>query len=127
MQDFRRYGDFSADGTEFIIRDPNTPRPWINYLSNGRYCLILSQGGGGFSYYLDPGVHRLTRWNPAAYLTDKPGRFLYIKDAVSRKYWSAGFQPVKKFDSYECRHGLVLRGRDRMDARYTPGIQRTYN
>jgi len=115
MSTYRKYGDFSADGTEFVVKDPNTPRPWINYLSNGRYCLILSQGGGGFSWYLDPGVHRLTRWHPAAYLTDRPGRFLYIKDIFDNKYWSAGFQPVKKYDSYECRHGL---GYTKIDSSY---------
>ncbi len=106
MPNYKKYGNFSSDGTEFIITDPNTPRPWINYLSNGKYCLIISQGGGGFSFYLDPGVHRLTRWAPAAYLCDKPGRFLYLKDTDSGKSWSATFQPVKKYDSYECRHGL---------------------
>lgn len=106
MSNHKKYGNFSADGTEFIITDPNTPRPWINYLSNGKYCLIISQGGGGFSFYLDSGVHRLTRWTPAAYLYDKPGRFLYLKDTVSGKFWSATFQPVKRFNSYECRHGL---------------------
>lgn len=106
MSNYKKYGNFSADGTEFIITDPNTPRPWINYLSNGKYCLIISQGGGGFSFYLDPGVHRLTRWTPAAYLYDKPGRFLYLKDTGSGKFWSATFQPLKRFDSYECRHGL---------------------
>ncbi|MDP3786966.1 MAG: glycosyl transferase family 36 [Candidatus Omnitrophota bacterium] len=106
MATYKRYGNFSADGTEFITTNPKTPRPWINYLSNGRYCLIISQGGGGFSYYLDPGVHRLTRWTPAGYLSDKPGRFLYLKDEVSGKFWSATFQPVKRYDSYECRHGL---------------------
>ncbi len=106
MESYKKYGNFSSDGTEFITTDPNTPRPWINYLSNGRYCLLISQGAGGFSFYLDPAVHRLTRWAPANYLNDTPGRFLYLKDAESGRFWSAGFQPIKKYDTYECRHGL---------------------
>lgn len=106
MATYKRYGNFCPDGTEFIITNPNTPRPWINYLSNGRYCAIISQGGGGFSWYLDPGVNRLTRWAPADYLSDQPGKFLYLRDESNGEFWSATFQPIKRCDSYECRHGL---------------------
>ncbi|MDP8218090.1 MAG: hypothetical protein P9M03_05135 [Candidatus Theseobacter exili] len=105
MESYKKYGDFSEDKTEFVITDPATPRPWINYLSNGEYCTLISQGSGGYSYFLDSGVNRLTRWLPSAYLTDKPGRFLYIRDDETDKYWSNGFQPVKKGD-FLCRHGL---------------------
>ena len=49
-----QYGHFSKDGREYIITDPNTPRPWFNYLFNDIYHALVSQTGGGFSYYKDP-------------------------------------------------------------------------
>ncbi len=106
MEHFSKYGDFSQDYTEFIIKRPDTPRPWINYLTNGRYCRLISQTAGGYAYYLDSGRNRLTRWAPANYLTDQPGNYLYIKDIDSNEFWSLAHQPVKKSKNYECRHGL---------------------
>lgn len=103
---YTKYGRFSSDGTEFIIRRPDTPRPWVNFLSNGEYGLILSQTGGGYSFFLDPGWARVTRWEPANWLLDSPGRFLYLRDTESGEYWSANEQPVGKADRFSCRHGL---------------------
>lgn len=106
MNSFTKYGDFSKDGTEFIITRPDTPRPWANYITNGRYCLILSQTAGGYSFYLDAEKNRISRWLNENYLIDRPGRYLYIKDTDSGDYWSATYQPVRKSGGYECIHGL---------------------
>jgi len=106
QQSYKKYGDFSKDGLEFIITNPNTPRPWINYLSNGEYCSLISQTGGGYSFYLDSGVNRLTRWAPANYMTDQPGRYLYLRDENTKEYWSCGHRPVEKSSAFECAHGL---------------------
>lgn len=103
---YRKYGNFSKDGTEFVITRPDTPRPWINYLSNGKYCAIVSQTAAGFSFYLDPDANRLTRWLPENYLHDRPGRYVYIRDADTGEFWSATYQPVKKAEKFLCRHGL---------------------
>ncbi|MBN1385203.1 MAG: glycosyl transferase family 36 [Elusimicrobia bacterium] len=103
---YRKYGNFSKDGTEFVIKRPDTPRPWINYLSNGKYCALVSQTAGGFSFYLDPGVNRLTRWLPENYIYDRPGRYVYIRDTDTGEFWSATYQPVKKSEKFLCRHGL---------------------
>ena len=85
---YSKYGDFSDDGREFVFKRPDTPRPWINYLSNGEYCLILSQTAAGFSFYLDAEQNHLTRWEPAGYLKNEPGRFIYVRDEETGKFWS---------------------------------------
>ena len=102
-----RYGNFSSDGREYIITNPETPTPWINYISNMRgYCGIISQAAGGFSFHKDPRDRRLTKYRYNNVPVDRPGRYFYIKDETTGEYFSPTWQPVmKKPDSYECRHG----------------------
>ena len=117
MTSFKAFGDFDSDAREFVITNPDTPRPWINYLSNGKYCALISQTGGGFSFYLDPAHHRITRWAPANYLSDRPGRYVYIRDVESGELSSGGCAPVNRSDRFECRHGLgYTRVRNRWDS-----------
>ncbi|MBN1385032.1 MAG: hypothetical protein JW983_09155 [Elusimicrobia bacterium] len=102
-----KYGKFNEDGSEFIITNPDTPRPWINYLTNHDYCAIISQCAGGYSFYKDCRENRILRWQPANWHTDRPGRYVYITDADTGKYWSSSHHPVRgSFDFYQCRHGL---------------------
>jgi len=102
-----KYGNFSKDGLEFIITTPNTPRPWINYLTNTEYCCIISQCAGGYSFHGDCRFGRITRWNPENYHKDRPGKYLYLKDNVTKRCWSATYQPIKEKPAYfEARHGL---------------------
>ncbi|HSX57774.1 MAG TPA: hypothetical protein VLE47_00690 [Candidatus Saccharimonadales bacterium] len=103
-----KYGHFSPDGKEFIVTRPDTPRPWINYLTNGKFTSLCSATGGGFSYYIDPGFNRITRAIPGdTTLNDRPGRYLYIRDNDTGEYWSANWQPVMKTAEYwEARIGL---------------------
>lgn len=102
-----KYGNFSKDGTEFIIKDPNTPRPWVNYLTNESYCAVISHQAGGYSFYEDCRTGRLTRWAPENWHFDRPGRYMYMRDKSNGKYWSATYQPVRaKYSFYEARHGL---------------------
>lgn len=104
---YKKYGNFSKDDKTFIIHNPDTPRPWINYLSNGKYCLLISQTGSGYSYYLDSGENRLTRWGPERYLNDEPGRTIYVRDDETGKYWNEGRRPVDQVKGkYNCIHGL---------------------
>lgn len=102
------YGAFSPDGREFVIHSPLTPRPWANYLTNGTYCALVSQTGGGYSFINSSGYHRLTRAHPAnMVLEDRPGRYVYLRDEETGKYWSINWQPVQApYESFECRHGL---------------------
>ncbi|MBS1714557.1 MAG: glycosyl transferase family 36 [Armatimonadetes bacterium] len=99
-----RYGYF--DGTDFVIRDVKTPRPWVNVLSNGRYGLILSQAGGGFSWLDNCQLFRLTRWEQDL-ATDAYGRFVYLSDLSSGEVWSTTYAPTHvEADFEEVRHGL---------------------
>lgn len=106
MASYKKYGNFSKDGTEFIIRMPDTPRPWVNYLSNGRFCSIISQNAGGYHFYLDPAYNRITRWEPANYLRDTPGRYIYLRDNKTEKKWTLSFFPTKNTGDFKCIHGL---------------------
>jgi len=102
-----KYGHFSDDGLEFIITEPVTPRPWINYLTNEDYCAIISQCAGGYSFYKDCRSGRILRWAPENWHFDRPGRYIYIVDKDERNCWSPTFQPIReKPQSYQCRHGL---------------------
>ena len=102
-----KYGHFSKDGTEYVITNPNTPRPWINYLTNESYCAIVSHQAGGYSFYKDCRTDRLMRWLPENWHFDRPGRYLYMRDKKTKKYWSASYQPMRqKYTSYEAKHGL---------------------
>lgn len=102
------YGSFSSDGREYIINRWDPPRPWINFLTNGRYCALVSHTGGGYSYIFSSGYERILRALPSeAISSDRPGRYVYVRDRRSGEYWSINWQPVRKnLDSWQCRHGL---------------------
>ena len=101
------YGHFSKDNLEYIITRPDTPRPWTNYLYNKEYCAIVSQTGGGYSFLTDCRVNRITRWQGQNLINDRPGRYIYLRDAQTGNFWSLTWQPVRKDpQSFECRHGL---------------------
>jgi cellobiose phosphorylase len=101
------YGYFSRDNKEYVIVRPDTPTPWINYLSNNEYCAIISNTAGGYSFHIDPRDRRILRYRYNNLPVDRPGRYLYIRDNKTGKYWSPTWQPVlKKLSAYECRHGL---------------------
>ncbi|MGC9467205.1 MAG: GH36-type glycosyl hydrolase domain-containing protein [Anaerolineae bacterium] len=100
-----RYGHFSDDGTEYIITRPDTPRPWINVLSNGDYGLTISQAGGGYSWRTHASLNRITRWSQDL-IRDPWGKFLYIRDRDSGEYWSPTPQPAGgTLQDYQVRHG----------------------
>lgn len=96
--------NISEDGKEYRITDPRTPKPWANYLSNGRYCTFMSQTGGGYTFWKDPFVNGITRWGPRLNHTVL-GREVYIWEKGD--YWTINWEPVHKdYDSWECRVGL---------------------
>ncbi len=106
MELFRtKYGYFDSDGS-YIINTPITPKPWINVISNGKYGMTLSQTGSGFSWYIHSGFNRITRWFQDL-IKDDWGKYFYIKDNNSNKFWSPAFQPVKsKYDFYKVKHSF---------------------
>lgn len=101
------YGHFSPDGKEYIITNPRTPSPWINYIYNGRYFSTISNNGGGISYYKSPLHGRITRYRINEVPPDRPGKYIYIKDRESGETWSLTWQPVGKHaDCYKVAHGF---------------------
>ncbi|MBU0492585.1 MAG: glycosyl transferase [Chloroflexi bacterium] len=101
-----RYGYFDDDAREYVIRQPDTPLPWINYLGQEDYFAMLSNTGGGYSFYRDARLRRLIRYRYNNTPADVGGRALYLRLADG-DYWSPTWQPVRRpLDAYECRHGL---------------------
>lgn len=109
-----KFGYFDERAREYVITRPDTPTPWINYIGSGKYGGIVSNTGGGYSFHKDPQNRRITRYRYNSIPMDRPGRYLYIRDAATGEYWNPGFQPsATKLDSYSCRHGMgytVLEG-----------------
>ncbi|MBI2844738.1 MAG: glycosyl transferase family 36 [Armatimonadetes bacterium] len=104
-----KYGQFTEDGREFVILRPDTPRPWVNCLTNGAYCAIISQTGGGFSFIGGAGYDRITRADPDFTTSDRPGRYVFVRDNDTGDYFSIGWKPVcGDPEWFECRHAPGL-------------------
>ncbi len=108
-----KYGYFDDAAREYVITRPDTPLPWINYLGFQDYLGIISHTAGGYSFYRDARLRRISRYFYNAVPRDTPGRYLYICDGPD--VWNPGYRPVRQeLDFYQCRHGLgytVITGR----------------
>lgn len=106
------YGYFNDVDKEYVIKRPDTPLPWINYLGCEKYFGIISNTAGGYSFYLDARLRRITRYRYNNTPVDTGGRYLYIKDGNT--VWNPGWKPSQTLlDEYSCRHGLgytVIKG-----------------
>ena len=105
-----RFGYFDDKNKEYVVERPDTPRSWSNYLGSTEYGAIITNNAGGYSFYKSAAQGRFTRLRFNVIPMDQPGRYFYIHDKESKKYWSASWQPVgkslKKYKS-ECRHGTA--------------------
>ncbi len=100
-----RFGHFDDKNREYVITNPQTPWPWINYLGNEDFFSLISNTAGGYSFYKDAKFRRLTRYRYNNVPIDSGGRYFYIKDEETT--WSPGWKPCKTpLDNYECRHGM---------------------
>lgn len=100
-----RYGHFDDEAREYVITTPRTPYPWINYLGSEEFFSLLSHTGGGYSFYRDAKMRRLTRYRYNNIPADEGGRYFYVHDGGD--VWTPGWLPVKaELDHYEARHGL---------------------
>ncbi len=100
-----KYGHFDDKEKEYVITRPDTPLPWINYLGTSDFYGIISNTAGGYCFYQDSRMRRLTRYRYNNIPMDGNGRYIYIKDGDS--IWNPMWKPMRvPLDSYECRHGL---------------------
>lgn len=100
-----KYGYFDDNAREYVINTPATPLPWINYLGTNGFFSLISNTTGGYSFYQDAKLRRITRYRYNNIPEDMGSRFYYIKDANTT--WSPGYLPSKTtLDDYRCRHGL---------------------
>jgi len=99
------FGHFDDQHKEYVITEPKTPYPWINYLGTEEFFSLISNTAGGYSFYKDARLRRITRYRYNNVPIDDGGKYFYINDAGV--VWSPGWKPVKTdLDRYECRHGL---------------------
>lgn len=100
-----KFGHFDDAKKEYVIETPDTPYPWINYLGNETFFTLISNTAGGYSFYKDARMRRITRFRYNNVPMDDGGKYFYIKDGDT--VWSPGFRPMKApLDKYECRHGM---------------------
>jgi len=100
------YGYFDQERREYVITRPDTPTPWMNYLGQKDYFAMISNTGGGYSFYRSARHRRLIRYRYNSVPTDSGGRSLYLR-LDDGDFWSPTWQPVRKeLQAYECRHGL---------------------
>ena len=100
-----KFGYFDDNNKEYVITSPRTPYPWINYLGTQDFFSLISNTAGGYSFYKDARLRRITRYRYNNVPIDMGGRYFYINDAGT--IWNPGWSPVKtELDSYECRHGM---------------------
>lgn len=103
-----KYGYFDDEKREYVVTNPQTPNPWVNYLGSPLYGAIISNNAGGYSFAKSGANGRILRYVFNNF--DQPGRYIYLRDNESKDYWSASWQPVgKDLNEYksECHHGTA--------------------
>ena len=102
-----QYGYFDDKNREYVITRPDTPLPWINYLGCQAYFGIISNTAGGYSFYRDARLRRITRYRYNNVPFDLGGRYIYVRDDETGDYWSPSWQPTHSdLEQYTCRHGM---------------------
>jgi cellobiose phosphorylase len=102
-----RYGYFDDERREYVITQPDTPLPWINYLGCEAFFGLISNTAGGYSFYRDARLRRITRYRYNNVPPDWGGRYLYVRDDNTGEFWAPSWQPTRhELEDYVCRHGL---------------------
>jgi cellobiose phosphorylase len=102
-----KYGYFDDQNREYVITRPDTPLPWINYLGCQGYFGIISNTAGGYSFYRDARLRRITRSRYNNVPFDNGGRYVYLRDNADGEYWSPSWMPTcRDLENYSCRHGM---------------------
>jgi cellobiose phosphorylase len=102
-----KYGYFDDRNREYVITQPDTPLPWMNYLGCQAYFGIISNTAGGYSFYRDARLRRISRYRYNNVPFDMGGRYIYLRDDESNEFWSPSWQPTQSdILEYTCRHGM---------------------
>jgi len=102
-----KYGYFDDEHREYVITRPDTPLPWFNYLGAEAYFGLISHTAGGYSFYRDARLRRLTHYRYNNVPTDEGGRYIYLRDNTTGEFWSPSWQPTRhNAEDFVCRHGL---------------------
>ena len=125
-----KFGFFDDVNKEYVITNPRTPYPWINYLGTQEFFSLISNTAGGYSFFKDARLRRITRYRYNNVPVDMGGRYFYINDGET--VWSPGWSPVKtELDSYSCRHGIgytVIKGeKNGVSAEVTFFVPQSFN
>ena len=125
-----KFGFFDDANKEYVITNPRTPYPWINYLGTQEFFSLISNTAGGYSFFKDARLRRITRYRYNNVPIDMGGKYFYINDG--KNVWSPGWSPVKtELDSYSCRHGIgytVIKGeKDGLSAEVTFFVPQSFN
>ena len=100
-----KFGYFDDEHREYVITTPRTPLPWINYLGCKEFFTLISNTCGGYTFYKDAKLLRMTRYRYNDVPNDINGKYFYIREGGS--IWNPGWKPTQtELDSYECRHGI---------------------
>ena len=100
------YGHFDDSAREYVITDPATPWPWINYLGCEDFFSLISNTAGGYCFCRDAKFRRILRYRYNGVPMDDGGRYFYVREADGT-VWNPGWKPCKTpLDAYECRHGM---------------------
>lgn len=126
----QKFGHFDDVNKEYVITSPRTPYPWINYLGTQAFFSLISNTAGGYHFYKDARLRRITRYRYNNVPVDMGGRYFYIND--NNTVWSPGWSPAKtELDAYECRHGMgytVITGKkNNLSAEVTFFVPQDYN
>ena len=125
-----KFGLFDDSKKEYVITSPKTPYPWINYLGTQEFFSLISNTAGGYHFYKDARLRRITRYRYNNVPVDMGGRYFYIND--NGTIWAPGWSPVKtELDGYECRHGMgytIIKGtKNNISAEVTFFVPQNYN
>jgi cellobiose phosphorylase len=105
----KTFGHFDDASRAYCITEPVTPRPWINYIGNGRLAAFISQNAGGLLWLHEPYTRRLTRYHFIPAPGDRPGFYLYVRNRNTQSVWNPHFAPTcTRLDRFECRHSPGL-------------------
>ncbi len=125
-----KFGFFDDVNKEYVITNPRTPYPWINYLGTQEFFSLISNTAGGYSFFKDARLRRITRYRYNNVPVDMGGRYFYIND--NGDVWNPGWSPVKaELESYSCRHGMgytIIKGaRNGIEAEVSFFVPQNYN